>query len=60
VTDLDISDIVVKGANDPANPFPTPKNLTTVEDLGGWDAINEKWFDDGALYSRLYEAATKQ
>ena len=60
VTDLDISDIEVKGANDPADPFPTPKNLTTVEDLDGWDAINEKWFDDGALYSQLYEAATKQ
>lgn len=60
VTDLDISGIEVKGVNDPANPFPTPKHLTTVEDLGGWDAINEKWFDDGALYSQLYEAATKQ
>ena len=60
VTDLDISDIEVQGANDPANPFPTPANLTTVDDLGGWSEINKKWFDDGALYSQLYEAATKQ
>jgi sulfate/thiosulfate transport system substrate-binding protein len=60
VTDLDISDIEVEGANDPANPFPAPANLTTVEDLGGWDEINKKWFDDGALFAQLYEAATKK
>lgn len=60
VIDLDISGIEVEGANDPADPFPTPTNLTTVADLGGWDAVNAKWFDDGALYAQLYEAATKQ
>ncbi|MGI3782215.1 MAG: sulfate ABC transporter substrate-binding protein [Janthinobacterium lividum] len=36
----------VKGANDPANPFPTPKKLTTIADLGGWDAVNTKFFTD--------------
>jgi sulfate transport system substrate-binding protein len=60
VTDVDLSDVEVKGANDPADPFPTPAHLTTVADLGGWDAINKKWFDDGALFSQLYDAATKK
>ena len=36
----------VQGANDPANPFPTPKKLVTIADLGGWDAVNTKFFDD--------------
>lgn len=36
----------VEGANDPANPFPTPKKLVTVADLGGWEAVNAKFFDD--------------
>jgi sulfate transport system substrate-binding protein len=36
----------VQGANDPAHPFPTPKKLVTIADLGGWDAVNTKFFDD--------------
>jgi sulfate/thiosulfate-binding protein len=43
----------VEGANDPSNPFPTVKTLTTVADLGGWDAVNKLLFDDGALVSQL-------
>ncbi|HEY2043860.1 MAG TPA: extracellular solute-binding protein [Jatrophihabitans sp.] len=35
----------VRGANDPANPFPTVKTLTTVESLGGWSTVNTKFFD---------------
>jgi sulfate/thiosulfate transport system substrate-binding protein len=35
----------VAGANDPANPFPTVAHLVTVADLGGWNAINKKYFD---------------
>jgi sulfate transport system substrate-binding protein len=60
VTDVDLSDVEVKGANDPADPFPTPAHLTTVADLGGWDAVDKTWFDDGALFSQLYDAATKK
>jgi sulfate/thiosulfate-binding protein len=37
----------VEGANDPANPFPTPPGLFTVEDLGGWKAVNAKFFEEG-------------
>lgn len=35
----------VAGANDPADPFPTPKTLTTIADLGGWSQVNDKYFD---------------
>ena len=36
----------VEGANDPSNPFPVPKNLFTIADLGGWDAVNAKFFEE--------------
>jgi sulfate transport system substrate-binding protein len=35
----------VKGANDPANPFPKVASLTTVADLGGWSTVNASLFD---------------
>ena len=35
----------VAGANDPANPFPTPAKLETIENLGGWKVANVKYFD---------------
>ena len=38
----------VEGANDPANPFPTPPGLFTIEeDLGGWKAVKAKFFEEG-------------
>ncbi|CUR54532.1 putative sulfate ABC transporter,substrate-binding protein [metagenome] len=37
----------VEGANDPADPFPTPGTLLTIDDdFGGWDAANSKFFDE--------------
>jgi len=37
----------VQGANDPANPFPVPAELFTIDDLfGGWGVANDKFFDD--------------
>jgi sulfate/thiosulfate-binding protein len=36
----------VAGANNPAKPFPVPHHLTTVEKLGGWTAVTDKFFDD--------------
>ena len=48
----------VKGANDPAAPFPKPKKLLTIaNDFGGWDAANKKFFDDGALVQKLRKEA---
>jgi sulfate/thiosulfate transport system substrate-binding protein len=37
----------VAGANDPADPFPVPSGLFTIEkDLGGWSAVNKKFFEE--------------
>jgi sulfate/thiosulfate transport system substrate-binding protein len=44
-TDVPIG--TVEGANDPAKPFPTVAHLTTIADLGGWKAVNAKYFDKG-------------
>jgi sulfate transport system substrate-binding protein len=35
----------VEGANDPASPFPAVPHLTTIAELGGWSAVNKKYFD---------------
>ena len=41
-----LSNVQVPGANDPANPFPTPKTLLTIDkDFGGWTAATTKFFD---------------
>jgi sulfate transport system substrate-binding protein len=37
----------VKGANDPASPFPAIKDLATIDKtFGGWDKVNTKFFDE--------------
>lgn len=49
----------VKGANDESDPFPTPAKLFTIDgDLGGWEAINKKFFDenDGIITKLLAES----
>lgn len=60
---FDASGIEVEGANDPADPFPTPGKLTTIADLGGWSAVNKEWFGkDGVKlrFDRLYAKATQK
>lgn len=42
VTKVAVPDVV--GANDPSDPFPMPKHLVTVADLGGWSAVTKKFF----------------
>jgi sulfate transport system substrate-binding protein len=38
----------VDGANDPADPFPAPSTLFTIDgDFGGWAEADEKFFADG-------------
>ena len=37
----------VEGANDPADAFPTPETLLTIDkDFGGWAEANTKYFDE--------------
>lgn len=39
----------VAGANDPANPFPQPSALYTIDDdFGGWATANSTFFDEEA------------
>jgi sulfate/thiosulfate transport system substrate-binding protein len=33
--------------------YPKVKELATVKDLGGWDAINKKFFADGAAFDQI-------
>ncbi|HEU5265141.1 MAG TPA: sulfate ABC transporter substrate-binding protein [Jatrophihabitans sp.] len=47
----------VKGANDPSNPFPKVKQLTTIADLGGWKVVNDKFFGDNGIVTKI-EAST--
>lgn len=38
----------VDGANDPADPFPTPEKLFTIDgDFNGWGEAADKYFGDG-------------
>lgn len=51
----------VEGANDPADPFPAPANLLTInEDFGGWPAANAKYFDpETGLVTQIQTATGK-
>ena len=51
----------VKGANDPAEAFPTPKTLLTIdEDFGGWAEANKKYFDEeNGIVTKLIAASGK-
>ena len=51
----------VEGANDPAKPFPTPAKLFTIDDdLGGWDAVNTKFFDEkSGIVPQIQQATGK-
>lgn len=51
----------VDGANDPADPFPTPKTEETIAgDFGGWDEANTKFFDeDNGIITKLVDQTGK-
>lgn len=36
-----------------ASQYPEVKNLITVKDLGGWDKIQQEFFDDGAAFDKI-------
>jgi sulfate/thiosulfate-binding protein len=36
-----------------ADQYPVIENVFTVEDLGGWDEIQAKFFDDGAIFDSI-------
>jgi sulfate/thiosulfate transport system substrate-binding protein len=43
------TDVTKAQAGDPANGYPAIQDLFTVEDLGGWDALNTKLFSDTGI-----------
>jgi sulfate/thiosulfate transport system substrate-binding protein len=43
----------VHGALDPSNPYPQPQTLTTIDDLGGWDAVNDKFFSENGIVTKI-------
>ena len=51
----------VLGANNPADPFPTPDKLFTIgEDLGGWESVNTKFFDEkSGIVPQIQQATGK-
>lgn len=36
-----------------ANKYPKVKNLGTVQDYGGWDSVQNKFFEDGAVFDQI-------
>jgi sulfate transport system substrate-binding protein len=40
-----------------ADKYPKVKNLGTVSDYGGWDAIQKKFFEDGAVFDQIQAKA---
>lgn len=38
-----------------ASQYPQIKQLSTVKDFGGWDKIQAKFFDDGAVFDKMQQ-----
>ncbi|NMG05662.1 sulfate ABC transporter substrate-binding protein [Brasilonema sp. UFV-L1] len=36
-----------------ASKYPKVKNLGTVQDYGGWDSVQKKFFEDGAIFDKI-------
>lgn len=50
--------VVVKGAENPSDPFPAPAKLLTIDgDFGGWKAANKYFFGDSGIVTKLIAAA---
>lgn len=43
----------VAKAKEITNKYPPVKTLATVKDYGGWDAIQQKFFADGAMFDQI-------
>jgi len=43
-----------------SSQFPEVRQLFTVDDLGGWDAVQTKFFGDGAIFDKIQAALGKQ
>lgn len=59
---VELTEFDTEGANDPANPFPTPETLLTIDgDFGGWAEAKTKFFDEeDGLIVKLLAAAGQE
>jgi sulfate/thiosulfate-binding protein len=59
---VDVGSFQTPGANDPANPYPTPKKLLTIaDDFGGWDVAAKKFFDENdGIVTKIQAETGKQ
>lgn len=46
--------------NEYANVFNLNIKLATIDDLGGWEKANEKFFVDGAIFDQIYNENSQQ
>ena len=53
-------DQTVAQTKEVADKYPKVKNLGTVGDYGGWDAIDKKFFADGALFDQIQTKNNKK
>jgi sulfate transport system substrate-binding protein len=44
-------------AKEVTEQFPPVKTLFTAQDVGGWDRIQQKFFDDGAIFDQIQARA---
>lgn len=49
----DVGDVVVPGASEPERPFPEPEHLVTLDDVGGWAAVDAHLFGPDGVVTRL-------
>jgi sulfate transport system substrate-binding protein len=59
---VDVGSFETKGANDPANPYPTPATLLTIaDDFGGWTDAAKKFFDENdGIITKIQAETGKQ
>lgn len=46
-------DATVAQTKEVKDKYPTVKTLGTVQDFGGWDAVQKKFFEDGAIFDQI-------
>ena len=47
----------VTGANDPTNPYPAIDTLHTVDELGGWSTVDDKFFGDDGIVTKIADGS---
>ncbi|HIK26527.1 MAG: sulfate ABC transporter substrate-binding protein [Oscillatoriaceae bacterium SKW80] len=52
-------DASVAGNKEFSKKYPAVKNIATVQDYGGWEKIQKKFFEDGAIFDQIQSANKK-